>query len=87
MNLFWKIFFVILKKNPKTPKYVEVATEMMKKRNNMFHVSLKDIRSFNPNLGGFIASNYRNLDKKFIESLNLYVLKNGLYFNLSGGRR
>jgi hypothetical protein len=71
-----------------------MATEMMKKGNNMFHVHLKNIRSFNPYLGGFIASNYRNLDKdltqlmkKFIESLNLGVLKNGVYFNLIGGRR
>ena len=71
------------------PKYRVVATEMMNKHHNMFHMSLQDIRQFNPNLGGFIAAQYRNLDaeitaivKKFIEDQDLGVFQNGLYFNL-----
>ena len=76
------------------PKYPEVAKEMMQSGFNMFHVSLKDVRSFNPNLGGFLAQNYRNHDSEitksvqsFIRGVSLGELKHGLHFNLIGGRR
>ena len=67
---------------------------MMIRGYNMFHISLKDIRSFNPKLGGFLAQNCRNLDpeitksvQNFIIGLNLGELKHGLYFTLIGGKR
>ena len=71
------------------PKYYEVASQMMKKDYNMFHVHLKDARKFNPNLGGFLAaqSKYQSseiteLIKSYIEELGLGVPKHGLHFNL-----
>ena len=65
---------------------------MMKREYNIFHV--KDVRSFSPNLGGFIAANYLNLNsdlsrliQKFIGDLNLGVPKYGVHLTLSGGKR
>ena len=65
--------------------------EMMTRNYNMFHVQLKDIRKLNPNLGGFLAANSRNLSshitelvQNFIQDLGLGLLKNGLHFNLIG---
>ena len=65
--------------------------EMMTRNYNMFHVQLKDIRKLNPNLGGFLAANSRNLCsditelvQNFIQDLGLGLLKNGLHFNLIG---
>ena len=66
---------------------------MIQKGYNTFHINLKDVRTFNPSLGGFLAQNCRNLDsevtklvKNFIEGLNFGELKNGLYFILIGGK-
>ena len=77
-----------------SPKYPDVAKQMMHKGYNMFHVSLKDVRSFNPNLGGFLNQNHINLDSEitkivqsFIKELNLGDLKHGLYFLLISGKR
>ena len=71
------------------PKYLTVATEMMKNNFNMFHVKLKDIRKFNPNLGGFVANEHKKISetlrkmlKDYVENLNLGALKHDLYFNL-----
>ena len=79
--------------NKDSPKYPEVASEMMIKNYNMFHVQLKDVRKFNPNLGGFFAANAKSLSseitevvQKFIGDLGLGLLKNGLHFNLIGGK-
>ena len=73
-----------------TPKYRIVATQMMNHDYNMFHLHLKDIRKFNPNLGGFMNSQYRNLEpeitkiiQKYIENLKLGSLQHGLYFCLN----
>ena len=72
------------------PKYQVVASQMMQNQYNMFHVHLKDIRKFSPNLGGFVAAQHKNLDrefseiiKNFIEDLDLGALMHGLYFNLN----
>ena len=74
-----------------SPKYPDVASQMMKRNYNIFQVQLKDVRKYNPNLGGFFAANYRNLSSEitelvhnFIEDLGLGLLKNGLHFNLIG---
>ena len=57
---------------------------MMIKNDNMFHVQLKDVRKFNPNLGGFFAANAKSLSpelteevQKFIGDLGLGLLKHG----------
>ena len=72
-----------------SPKYPDVAKQMMQKGYNVFHVSLKDVRSFNPNLGGFLNQNRINLDleitkivRSFIKGLNLGDLNHGLYIIL-----
>ena len=77
-----------------SPKYPDVAKQMIQRGFNTFHINLKDVRSFNPNLGGFLAQNCRNLFSEvsrlvqtFIEGLNLGELKNGLYLILIGGKR
>ena len=73
-----------------TPKYQLVAMHLMNNNHNMFHVHLGDVKQFNRNLGGFMVARYRNLSsefakisQKFIEDLDLGVLKHGLYFSLN----
>ena len=73
-----------------TPKYQLVAMHLMNNNHNMFHVHLRDVKQFNRNLGGFMVAQYRNLSsefakisQKFIEDLDLGVLKHGLYFSLN----
>ena len=71
-------------------KYRQVATQMVNNKYNMFHVFLKDIRRYNPNVGGFLANHYKDIDldltgilEQFIkEDLGVGDLKHGLYFNL-----
>ena len=83
-------FITNFKEDPsETPKYLTVATEMMKNNFNMFHVKLKDIRKYNPNLGGFVAEQYlkiseilRKILKNYIENRKLGALNHDLYFNL-----
>ena len=50
------------KDKPTEPaKYQSVAKLMMQKKYNMFHIDLKDMRKFNPNLAGFMKANCRDL--------------------------
>ena len=87
-------FLEKFKKEPQqAPKYCMVATEMSKNGYNMFHVQLRDIRNFSPNLGGFMAAQHKTLGneitsiiQKFIKDLGLGVPKHGLYFNLDGSK-
>ena len=94
----FKEFLITFKEKPsdEVSKHNLVATKMMSKDYNMFHVLLKDIRKFNPNLGGFMASQYKwgsthfmTIDKniamiirQYIADLNLGEPKNGLSFCL-----
>ena len=62
---------------------------MMKKDYNMFHVLLKNLRKFDPKLGGFLAAQSRydsseitELVKNYIEDLGLGVQTHGLHYNL-----
>ena len=73
-------------------KYSSVATKMMTKQFNVFHLYLKDVRRFNSNLGGFLAAHaslecpeYVKHDKdlsrivtEYIEELELGEPKHGV---------
>jgi hypothetical protein len=62
-----------------------VATKMMTKQFNVFHLYLSDVRKFNSNLGGFLAAEYLKHDgelssivREYIEELKLGEPKNGV---------
>ena len=64
-------------------KYESVAKPLMQKKCNMFHMDLKDMSKFNPNVAGFMKSNCRDLMdeitiqiQEFIEDLGLGAPKN-----------
>ena len=87
-EIFKNFLETFREKSSETSKYFLVATEMMEKNYNMFHVSLKDIKQYNPKLAGFMVAQHRALDseitgliQKFIEDKNI-IFNNGLYFNL-----
>jgi hypothetical protein len=70
--------------------YKSMAKNMMVKGQNMFHIFKKDIKDFNPNLYGFMAVQYKNLNTeitqlllKFIENLGIGNFKHGLYLNFN----
>ena len=78
-------------KSTQNSKYYMVAKNIVEKGYNMFHVLLKDIKTFNPNLCGFLRSHYQTvsremdlISKEFIEDcFGVGVLKSGVYFVLN----